>query len=274
MPGQIIGDRYRIVKQLGKKLGRWTLLAEDIQTETLVISKLLFIDTDTSPDELKLFKREIETLQSLSHPATPRYLEYFEMELPKDGQALALIQSYIDGKSLHTFLQQGKRFSVAQAKQIASAVLQILAYLHDLNPPIVHRDIKPSNILLTRSPDFPPVCLVDFGSVKSFSASSTDHTTFTLIGTDGYMPPEQMGRRAVRASDLYSLGVTIVTAITGKEPNELPRRGMQLNIEQAFQQQTVQADTAFIAWLKQMTAPELDQRFKTASESLAALPLP
>lgn len=267
MPGQIIGDRYRIKQQLGKKLGRWTMLAEDLQTETQVILKLLFMDEDTTSDELKLFKREIETLQTLSHPATPKYLEYFEIDLPRDGKALALIQSHIDGTPLQALLDQGQPLSLAAAKRVARSVLEILCYLHDLNPPIIHRDIKPSNILQTNAIDLPEICLVDFGSVKSFSYSANDHTTFTLIGTDGYMPPEQMGRRAVRASDLYSLGATLITAISNIEPDQLPRRGIQIVVEEVIPPD----DPDLIAWLKQITEPELDRRFKTAQEALAAL---
>lgn len=266
MPGQIINDRYEVEQQLGKKLGRWTLLARDLKTEVPVILKLLFMDEETTPDELKLFKRELDTLQTIQHPATPKYLEYFEINLPKDGKALALIQTYLEGTSLQQFLQQGQHLTVDSARQVARSILEILDYLHNHQPPIIHRDIKPSNILLAGSPDVPmSAYLVDFGSVKSFG-SSHDHTSFTLVGTDGYMPPEQMGRRAVCASDLYGLGATLVTAITGIEPEDLPRRGLQIDVEQV-----IRADAGFVQWLKHLTEPELDRRFKSAQAALAAL---
>lgn len=265
MPGQILGDRYEVEQQFGKKLGRWTLLARDLRTEDPVILKLLFMDEDTTPDELRLFQREIEALQTLAHPATPKYLEYFEIDLPKDGKALALVQSYIDGLSLQQFLQQNRQLNETQALWVAKSILELLCYLHDRQPPIIHRDIKPSNILLTNSHHHLNVYLVDFGSIKSLNSYS-DHTSFTLVGTDGYAPPEQMGRRAVKASDLYSLGATLVTAITGIEPANLPRRGMHIEVETI-----VNTNPAFAKWLKQMADPNLDRRFKSASEALAEL---
>ncbi|MBD2460001.1 serine/threonine protein kinase [Oscillatoria sp. FACHB-1407] len=268
MPGQILGDRYEVEQQLGKKSGRWTLLARDLTTETPVILKLLFIDDQTSQDDLRLFTREVDILQTLSHPATPKYLGYFEIDLPLDGKALALIQSYIEGKSLDQYLQEGRQLTEAEAKTIARSVLEILEYLHDHTPPIVHRDIKPSNILLaSEGSDLTShVALVDFGSVKSLSSSS-DMTTFTLVGTDGYRPPEQIGRRAVRASDLYSLGATLVTGITGIHADKLPRRGLRIDLENCLE-----TSSGFNGWLRKMIEPELEKRFKSAQEAYSALP--
>lgn len=271
MPGQILGDFYEVEKQLGKKMGRWTLLARDLRTEAPVILKLLFIDDETTLDELKLFKREVDALQTLTHPATPNYLGYFEIDLPKDGKALALIQTYIEGISLQQILQQKRRLKDSQAKQVATSVLDILCYLHNRQPPIVHRDIKPSNILLaaSESNDF-KVYLIDFGSVKSFSSAS-EYTSFTLVGTEEYMPPEQLGRRAVKASDLYSLGATLITAITGVEPVKLPRRGIQIDVEQIMNNQLISIEPSFVQWLKRMTEPELDRRFGSAQDALVEL---
>ncbi len=94
-------------------------------------------------------------------------------------------------------------------KQIAKAVLEVLIHLHHRYPPIIHRDIKPSNILLTRRFEYSEgqVYLVDFGSVQ---AAACERGTITVVGTYGYMPPEQFGGRAVPASDLYGLGATLI----------------------------------------------------------------
>jgi eukaryotic-like serine/threonine-protein kinase len=269
MPGQILGDRYEVEKQLGRKSGRWTLLARDLQTEEPVILKILCTDDEMLPDDLKLFQREVETLQTLTHPALPKYLGYFEIDLPKAGKALALIQSYLEGTSLNQYLQQGRRLTETEAKQIAQAVLEILDYLHDHNPPLLHRDIKPGNVLLA-NPDeaiASRVYLVDLGSVKAFTPTDSQQTSLTVIGTNGYMPPEQIGRRAVRASDLYSLGATLITAMTGIEPVDLLRRGGTcIDVEQV-----IRASPAFVDWLKHMTEPELSERFSTTSEAFEAL---
>jgi len=267
MSGQILGDRYEVEQQLGKKSGRWTLLARDLITDLPVIIKLLFIDEQMAPDDLKLFKREVDILQTLDHPAAPRYLGFFEISLPRDGKALALIQSYMPGKSLYRYLDEGRLLAEVEARYIARTILEILMYLHGKRPPIIHRDIKPGNILLAEDPTrlTAQICLVDFGSVKSLTPS--DVTTFSLVGTDGFIPPEQMGRRAVTASDLYSLGITLATGMTGIDPQEMPKRGFRVELEKIL---TVSPD--FLAWLKQMTEPELPHRFRQAEEALAALP--
>ncbi|MGG6294708.1 serine/threonine protein kinase [Leptolyngbya sp. AN02str] len=266
MSGQILGDRYEVERQLGKKSGRWTLLAQDLMTDSPVILKLLFIDEHMEPDDLKLFKREVDTLQALAHPATPRYLGYFEIDLPNDGKALALIQSYMEGKSLQAYIDERHTLSEAEAIQVAKSILEILIHLHQQKPPIVHRDIKPSNILLSShaAARISQVCLVDFGSVKSLAPS--EGTTFSLVGTDGYIPPEQIGRRVVTASDLYSLGVTLVAAMTGFNPDAMPRRGFRIDLDQF-----TSFSPSWTNWLKKMIEPELMQRFRQADEALTAL---
>jgi serine/threonine protein kinase len=259
MAGQILGDRYQVERQIGKQAGRWTLLARDLTTQEQVVIKLLFLDEQVEWDDLKLFEREVEILKSLSHPLIPRYLGFFEHQLPND-KALALIQTYVEGKSLEQCMQQGRIFSEPETKQLAKAMLNILVYLHGRQPAIVHRDIKPSNILLSNRQAY----LVDFGSVKAISGS--DSTAFTVVGTYGYMPPEQFSGRAVPASDLYSLGATLVALLTGTHPSSLPRRGTQLDV-----QQIPNLSPEFAEWLGWLTTSTLDQRVKSAQEALQAL---
>lgn len=263
MSGQIIGDRYRVEKQLGKKSRRWTLLARDLTTQEQVILKLLFVDEETEWDDLKLFNREAETIRSLSHPSIPRYIDHFEIDSLEDGKALALVQSFIEGKSLEQLLQEGHTLNETQAKQIARALLHILIYLHGQQPPVIHRDIKPSNVLLTPRQAF----LVDFGSVKSFS--TRESSAFTVVGTYGYMPPEQFSGRAIVASDLYSLGATLISTITGIHPSSLPRKGVRIDFEQITLPNPI--SPAFADWLAWLTEHSLERRLKTAKDALDAL---
>lgn len=260
MSGQILGDRYEVERQIGKQTGRWTLLARDLTTQDRVVIKLLFANEQVEWDDLKLFEREVEILKSLSHPAIPRYLGFFEQQMPSNDRALALVQTYVEGKSLESIIQQKRIFTEAETKQIAKAVLNILIYLHGRQPPIVHRDIKPSNILLGNRQAY----LVDFGSVKL--ASSGDTSAFTVVGTYGYMPPEQFSGRAVPASDLYSLGATLVTLLTGTHPSSLPRRGMRLDLGQI-----ANLSPDFAEWLSWLLEPNLELRAKSAQEVLTAL---
>ncbi|MCC5616233.1 serine/threonine protein kinase [Nostoc sp. CHAB 5836] len=268
MIGEILGDRYEIQQLLGKKAGRRTLLARDLQTQELVVIKLLSFSSDFEWDSLKLFEREAETLKSLSHPLIPEYLNYFEVNLPSI-KGFALVQTYIRAKTLEEYLQTGRAFTEAEVKQIAKALLEILVYLHKLHPPVIHRDIKPSNILLgDRSGNsIGQVYLVDFGSVQTVLATETG--TRTVVGTYGYMPPEQFGGRTVAASDLYSLGATLIYLVTGTHPADLPQKDFRIQFEQV-----ANVSPSFSNWLKWMTEPSLERRLSSTDQAIAALEKP
>lgn len=148
MNSQVLSDRYEVQQQLGRNYGRRTLLARDLETQELVVVKLLSFASDFEWDDLKMFEREAQTLKALSHPAIPRYLDYIELN-PENGKGFALVQTYVEGKSLQEYLKAGHTFSEPEVREIAKALLEILIYLHGRQPPVIHRDIKPSNILLT-----------------------------------------------------------------------------------------------------------------------------
>jgi serine/threonine protein kinase len=268
MVEQVLKKRYAIQKQLGQNAGRRTLLARDLKTQELVAIKLLTFCVDFQWDDLKLFEREAQTLQSLSHPAIPRYLDSFKFQTSKT-KGFALVQSYISAKSLAQWVQSGRTFNQAEIKQLAQALLEILMYLHAQNPPVIHRDIKPSNILLTNRSgnSVGQVYLVDFGSVQTLAA--TEGSTITVVGTYGYMPPEQFGGRAVPASDLYSLGATLIYLVTGTHPADLPQEDLRIQFEP-----NIHLDSDLIDWLTWMIEPDLNSRLTSAKKALKALEQP
>ena len=268
MTNLILGQRYEVQQQLGKQPGRQTLLARDLQTEELIVIKLLFLGNDFEWQHLKLFEREAETLKALSHPAIPRYLDYLEVDSP-NSKGFALVQSYVEGKTLEQHLKAGRTFSDTEVKELATALLEILIYLHEHEPPVIHRDIKPSNILLTNRSgnSVGQVYLVDFGSVQTIAAQ--EGGTITVVGTYGYMPPEQFGGRATPASDLYSLGATLIYLITGRHPTELPQKDGRIEF-----QSIANLDANLRDWLEWMTEPSLDRRLTSAREALSALQNP
>ncbi len=261
---QLVGERYRPLSLLGKKSGRKTLLAEDSETNAKVVIKLLTFGEDFNWDDLKLFEREAETLRSLDHPAIPKYLNYFDVETPK-SKGFALVQSYLEAQSLDVQVKAGRRFSEEELEQIAQQLLDILEYLHSRQPAVIHRDIKPSNILLTdrTAHSVGQVSLVDFGSVQTLAAR--EGGTITVVGTYGYMPPEQFGGRAVPASDLYSLGATLIYLASGMHPADLPQDELRLEFEEF-----VQLSPKMVVWLKTLVEPSLGKRFK--SVELVAYP--
>ena len=275
MVDRVLKERYAIQQRLGKNAGRQTWLARDLQTEELVAIKILTFGLDFQWDDLKLFEREAETLQSLSHPAIPRYLDYFEFQTRKTKR-FALVQSYIEAKSLAEWVELGRTFNEEEIKQLTQALLKILIYLHRQHPSVIHRDIKPSNILLGERSPQPPlsrgaredrVYLVDFGSVQTLAAR--EGSTVTVVGTYGYMPPEQFGGRAIPASDLYGLGATLIYLVTGVHPAELPQEDLRIKFEPK-----IDLSSDFVDWLKWMTEPDLNSRLTSADRALKALEKP
>ncbi|MEP0885484.1 protein kinase [Trichocoleus sp. ST-U3] len=146
------------------------------------------------------------------------------------------------------------------------SILEILIYLHEQNPPVIHRDIKPSNILLTDRSDnsVGNVYLVDFGSVQTISDSKGG--TMTIVGTYGYMPPEQFGGRTVASSDLYGLGATLIYLVTGTHPADLPQKDFRIQFRQK-----ANLTPSFTNWLQQMTEPRLEERLDSAKLALQSL---
>ncbi|MCU0534352.1 MAG: serine/threonine protein kinase, partial [Hydrococcus sp. Prado102] len=260
---RVLRDRYHINSLLGRKTGRRTFLANDLQTRSPVVIKLLLFDPDFIWDDLKLFEREGETLKSLDCPAIPKYLDSFEVDT-EIGKGFALVQSYIEARSLQEWIQLGRRFSEEELRVLAKELLQILDYLHTRHPPVIHRDIKPSNILLgDRSGNhFGTIYLVDFGSVQTAAHSGT----ITIVGTYGYMPPEQFGGKTTPASDLYGLGATLIYLLTRIHPADLPIRKGRIRFE-AESLASKQLQT----WLRYLIQPDANERWKSAQLALTAL---
>jgi serine/threonine protein kinase len=260
-------QRYELQKRLGKVTGRQTWLATDLKTQQLVVIKLLTFGAEFVWDDLKLFEREAETLKSLEHPAIPRYLDYFEYELA-GGQGFALVQTYIDANSLAEHLQAGRSFGEIEVRQIAKDLLEILQYLHNRCPSVIHRDIKPSNILMDDHTGNHPgqIYLVDFGAVQS---TKREGGTITIVGTYGYMPPEQFGGRAMPASDLYSLGATLIYLVTGLHPADLLQDDLHIQFKPV-----VNLAPELTDWLKQLTEPSLKKRIGSAEAALMKLENP
>jgi|OM-RGC.v1.001987732 serine/threonine protein kinase len=264
--GQILQERYQLQEQLGHTIaGRQTWLAKDLNNANheLVILKLLVFSNDFQWEDLKLFEREAQVLQNLNHERIPRYRDYFLVD-QQPGYALSwwcLVQDYIPGSTLQDLLAKGKKFTEPELKKIAKEILQILIYLHQLNPAVLHRDIKPSNLIQGEDKQ---IYLVDFGAVQDRMAVT--RLTFTVVGTVGYTPMEQFWGRAVPASDLYGLGATLIHLLTGVAPAELPQNNLRI---QFADYSNISAN--FVSWIEKLIEPALEQRFATAQEALELL---
>ncbi|WP_199246862.1 serine/threonine-protein kinase [[Phormidium] sp. ETS-05] len=259
--GAVLHDRYQLQSLLSDNPVRETWLATDLTNEERVVVKLLVFGGQKQWDNLKLFDREAKVLQNLQHPQIPRYRDYFTI----DDRLLwsGLVQDYIPGSSLLQQLDAGKKYTEEEVRDIATALLEILTYLHELSPPVLHRDIKPSNIILGEDAK---VYLVDFGAVQDQGAVAG--RSFTVVGTYGYTPLEQFGGQTVPASDLYALGATLVHLLTGVPPGELLAEDLHLQFQDRL---STNLSPYFIPWLEKLTEPQLSQRFRSAKEALSAL---
>lgn len=262
MPGDAVAARYRIVRVLSQSGTCITYEAEESADgrERVVIKELALLGM-RDWKVLELFEREAATLASLEHPAIPRYRECF-VEEAADGTCCYTVQDLAPGQTLDALVRDGWQPAEDQVRDIARQLLDILAYLHGREPAVVHRDIKPQNIL--RDTDG-RVFLVDFGAVQNTITGTLSPGT-TIIGTLGYMAPEQLRGQATPASDLYSLGCTLLFLLARKPPGALPQKRLRVSFREH-----VQVSGSFAAWLDRMIAPAVEDRHATASEALSAL---
>jgi len=257
-PEEVIRDRYRVIDILGQGSRGITYRVEDLKTKQKVALKALYLNRLKDWKQIELFEREAEVLAKLQHPAIPQYLDYFQVNTP-DNRAFYLAQALAPGKSLFAWVESGWRSKEREVKNIAEQILSVLMYLHALDPPVIHRDIKPQNIIRSRDGK---IFLVDFGAVQN-----TYHNTLmqgsTVVGNYGYMAPEQFREKAVLATDLYSLGATVLFLLTHRSPAELPQDTLKLDFRAS-----VNISEEFGDWLDKILEPSLEYRYESATETL------
>lgn len=256
-----IDVRYQIIDLLGEGGSGKTYRALDGQTQTEVAIKVLSLRGMTDWKTLELFDREAKVLAQLEYPAIPRYLDSFRTEIAGE-EAFCLVQKLAPGRSLTSWRESGYAFDAIELREIAAQILEILIYLQTFTPPIIHRDIKPQNLLRSESGK---IYLVDFGAVRD-----TYHLTITggstIVGTYGYMAPEQFRGQAVLATDLYGLGTTLLYLISGQDPADLPVNQMKIDFRQR-----VKVSRNFANWLDGLLEPIPEDRYRNATQALVAL---
>lgn len=222
--GSKLENRYEIVRELGQGGFGRTYLARDINRyqEACVLKE--FAPQIHGANELKkaeeLFEREASVLYKLQHSQIPNFRELLRLSL-NGKRSLFLVQDYIEGESYAQLLKQ-RCFSEAEVVELLGQILPVLEYIHSQG--VIHRDISPEN-LMQRHVDKMPV-LIDFGGVKQAATTAVSQATgrplVTLLGKEGYAPPEQIRQgKAFPSSDLYALAVTVLVLLSGKEPKEL-----------------------------------------------------
>jgi eukaryotic-like serine/threonine-protein kinase len=258
--GDIIGDRYIISHQLGQGGNAITYAAKDIPTQEEVAIKILSLKELDSWKKVELFEREAKILQQLEHSAIPKYIDYFQIET-KSNNFFYIVQQLAPGKSLATLIESGWQPDETTIKQIAEQILEILIYIQQLMPPVIHRDIKPQNIIRD---DDGKIFLVDFGAVQD----TYHHTAMgsTVVGTYGYMAPEQFRGQAFLATDLYGLGTTLLFLLTGQSPADLPEKKLKIDFRNS-----VKIASEFADWIDKLIEPSHEERLPSAEVALAVL---
>ncbi|MBK9924595.1 MAG: serine/threonine-protein kinase [Anaerolineales bacterium] len=216
--GVTLAKRYAIQEVVGLGGMGSVYRARDMHfpnvTKLVAVKEMI----NSAPDPLvretivQNFEREANLLATLHHPAIPKIYDYFTLE-----SRSYLVLEFIHGKDMETVINDTNGFLPEdQVLTWAVELCDVLEYLHKHKPdPIIFRDMKPSNVMINSNGE---VVLVDFGIAKAFQTGIKG----TMIGTEGYSPPEQYRGEATQMADIYSLGATIHHALTRRDPRLEP----------------------------------------------------
>ncbi|MEB3237294.1 MAG: protein kinase [Candidatus Sericytochromatia bacterium] len=258
-PSTLLQERYRITQLVGQGGMGAIYLANDTRFSSKVCIVKEMLDHFTDPEQREIatqnFYREADLLANLDHNAIPEVYDRFT-----EANRHYLVMEYIQG----TDLEQRMHESMApfDEKSVIGWAIQccdVLSYLHHQKPPIIYRDMKPANLILTH---FGKIYLVDFGIARFFNPQARG----TMIGTQGYAPPEQYRGQVEQRTDIYALGATMHYLLTNRDPqNEAPFSFppvRQLNAEVSEALENI---------ITKMLEPELERRYQTCDELLAEL---
>lgn len=259
--GSVLYDRYNITAILGKGGMGAVYLAEDTSLGVDVAVKENLIQDE---EALRQFRREAVILANMRQLNLPRVTDHFTIE----GQGQYLVMDFVEGEDLRSRLERVGKLPEKEVILIGIAICDALIYMHTLDPPILHRDIKPGNIKITSQGH---VFLVDFGLAK-IGAGSQETTTGARGLTPGYSPPEQYGSARTDArTDIYSLGATLYTMLTGEPPED----GLAIAINQitltSVAERNPDTSPPVAAIIEMALNVQPDERFQTAFDFKQAL---
>ena len=262
-PGEILQGRYRIERVLGTGGMSTVYLALDLRFAQVrrlcAVKEMISHIADPRMRALaqQSFEREAALLATLSHPAIPKIFDYFI-----EGERSYLIMEYIPGQDLESLLQQtGGMLPVEEVVGWALQICDVLHYLHSHNPPIIFRDLKPSNIMVDAQGR---VFLVDFGIAKLFQGGQRG----TMVGTEGYSPPEQYRGVADPRTDIYALGATLHHLLTRQDPRLEPPFSFH---ERPIRRANPAVPEALAQVIMRALEYDPDRRFQSALEMKQAL---
>ena len=229
----LIDGRYRVIRELGQGGFGTTYEVLDLLSQTKVLKVLM----DNHPKYIELFQQEAEILNSIQHPSIPAldldgYFQYFPAG--KKEPMHCIVMEKIEGLNLEQYLKERGNRPIREKRAIRwlAELALILEQIH--NHDFLHRDIKPQNIML-RANGW--MAMIDFGTARHINAEYQKKQAvgaITSINSPGYAPIEQVQGKAMRQSDFYALGQTILFLLTAKRPQDLLENPSQKAIWQDF----------------------------------------
>ena len=215
--GQVVADRYHIIKKLGEGGMGAVYLGEHVKMGRKSAIKVMAASMSQDPDAISRFNREASNASRISHPNVCQIYDFGETP---DG-TIYLAMEFIEGQSLKDLIEKEGALPAARAAHIIRQSADALQAAHDLG--IVHRDIKPDNIMIVRGKDGSDIVkVVDFGIARAVGGDEPGQKvtkTGLVVGTPEYMSPEQLsGDKLDGRSDIYSLALVMYRMVTGVLP--------------------------------------------------------
>jgi serine/threonine protein kinase len=205
--GKIIGNRYRVLREIGSGGMAWVYLAEDVKSDQLVAVKVLYPQFGEDLSYIQRFNREAKLASTLTDPHIVRVLDY-----GADRDIYYLVMEYIEGQDLRELLKEKGPFFWRTALDIIDQLATALEHAHLHN--VVHRDIKPQNMMID---DSGLLKVLDFGIARIPTLPSLTQSGF--VGSPYYVSPEQaMGEEVDIRSDIYSSGIVLYELLSGNIP--------------------------------------------------------
>jgi outer membrane protein assembly factor BamB/tRNA A-37 threonylcarbamoyl transferase component Bud32 len=262
--GTVLQGRYEIIRTVN--IGGMSIVYQARDKRFTKVARLCAVKEmiNSAPDphlrelSIKNFEREANILATLNHPAIPKIFDCFS-----EGNRSYLILEFVEGQDLEGLLQRTASF-LPEEQVIAWAIqiCDVLSYVHSHKPsPIIFRDVKPSNIMLNNQDR---IVLIDFGIAKIFQIGQKG----TMIGTEGYSPPEQYKGIADPRGDIYALGATMHHLLTKRDPrleppftfHEYPPRSLNPEVSERLEAVVMKA-----------LQYEIEDRYSSAEEVKLAL---
>jgi outer membrane protein assembly factor BamB/tRNA A-37 threonylcarbamoyl transferase component Bud32 len=263
-PGSVLQGRYAIQEIIGHGGMSSVYRARDLHfpnvLKLVAVKEMVITTNDEKTREMivKNFEREANLLATLNHPGIPKIFDYFST-----NDRSYLVLDFIHDKDLDQILNESDGFlPESQVVQWALELCDVLSYLHNHKPePIIFRDMKPSNVMVR--PDG-HIVLIDFGIAKRFQAGQRG----TMIGTEGYSPPEQYRGEATTQADIYALGATLHHLLTRRDPRLEPPFSFA---ERPIRQINPAVSPELVAVIEKALQYNPEDRYKTIDEMREAL---